>query len=700
MGKRPIILALLLLQALFSCAAFAQRNLKIAAKEAPAATTEVRVALVIGNAAYKESPLSNPVNDATDIAKALQDSGFRVILKRNAGTRDMRQAIREFGAELRRADVGLFYFAGHGIQIKGNNYLVPVGADIQNEADAEDLAIDAAYALRTMEDAQVKVSIVVLDACRNNPFSRSFRSASRGLAQMNAATGSVIAFATAPGSVAADGAGRNGVYTKHLLASLAQPDTDVLKVVQRTRANVYKETGGRQTPWESTSLIGDFYFRPSKALGAAPASPHLASAAPSSQSIKPGAAEQASQVRVDALPRTQIAIADFAGEAQSLPGLLAVLRGDLERSGVFRMVDAPSRGLTEASVVNYEEWQGRSAEALVMGSVGERPDGRFDIRFRLYDIAKRMPLGGIGYTASREQMRATAHRIADFVHERLSGDKGVFSSRLAYVAKGGDSYQLFIADADGANPEHALRSREAISSPVFSPDGRRLAYVSYEHSRPGQRRPVAYAHSLIDGKRVVSLNPTRGPFTAMTLAWAPDQKTLAVLARSDEGTLLYSVTPEGADMKVIGSSTSEDADPAFSPDGAWIYFTSNRSGSRQIHRMPANGGAAERVSLGRNESYSPAISPDGKTLAYITRENGADRLAAMDLSSGRVSVLAESALDQKPSFAPNGRYVIFAAEAEGQRVLRVASVNGREVARWILRSADSALGEPVWGPIP
>ncbi|MDO8473079.1 MAG: caspase family protein, partial [Dehalococcoidia bacterium] len=144
----------------------AQRNLNVAA--APA--NEQRVALVIGNSAYKDAPLPNPVNDAADIAKALQDAGFKVILKRNASTRDMRQAIREFGGELRRAQVGLFYFAGHGIQVKGANYLVPVGADIQVVADAEDLAFDANYALRTMEEAQVKVSIVILDACRNNPF--------------------------------------------------------------------------------------------------------------------------------------------------------------------------------------------------------------------------------------------------------------------------------------------------------------------------------------------------------------------------------------------------------------------------------------------------------------------------------------------------------------------------------------------------
>lgn len=241
----------------------------LAAFSAPA---QERVALVIGNGAYKSAPLANPVNDATDVSASLRSLGFQVTSRNNATLPEMRAAIRAFAAQLRRAQVGLFYYAGHGLQIAGNNYLVPVGADIRNEADAEDLSINMTYVLRTMEESQTKISIVILDACRNNPYARGFRSASTGLAQMNAATGSLIAFATAPGSVAADGAGRNGIYTKHLLQNLRHADTDVLKVFQRTRAGVVSETGGAQTPWESTSLVGDFHFRTSsQATAAAPA---------------------------------------------------------------------------------------------------------------------------------------------------------------------------------------------------------------------------------------------------------------------------------------------------------------------------------------------------------------------------------------------------------------------------------------------
>ncbi len=243
---------------------------------AVALQNEQRVALVIGNSAYKNAPLKNPANDAADMAATLRGYGFKVIWRTNANQREMRNAIREFGNELRRAQVGLFYFAGHGVQVKGVNYLVPVGADIQNEADAEDFSVDASYVIRTMEEAQVKVSIAILDACRNNPFARSFRSATPGLAQMNAATGSIVAFSTAPGGVAEDGSGRNGIYTGNLLASLREGDTDILKVFQRTRAAVVKETNGKQTPWESTSLIGDFFFRPPVGGGSVISKPPVA----------------------------------------------------------------------------------------------------------------------------------------------------------------------------------------------------------------------------------------------------------------------------------------------------------------------------------------------------------------------------------------------------------------------------------------
>lgn len=221
---------------------------------------EQRVALVIGNGAYKASPLKNPVNDATDMAQALRDKGFLVILKTNASRRQMVESVRDFGNQIKRGGVGFFYYAGHGIQSKGRNYLVPVGVDVQSEADLEFETVDASMVLAQMDDAGNRVNIMVLDACRDNPFARSFRTASRGLTQLDGAKGSFLAFATSPGSVASDGDGRNGIYTKHLLTSLRQSDTKLENVFKRVRVEVAKETGNKQIPWDSSSVLGEFYF--------------------------------------------------------------------------------------------------------------------------------------------------------------------------------------------------------------------------------------------------------------------------------------------------------------------------------------------------------------------------------------------------------------------------------------------------------
>jgi PQQ-dependent catabolism-associated CXXCW motif protein len=223
---------------------------------------EQRVALVIGNSAYEVGQLKNPVNDAEDMAQALRALGFQVTLRQNATHREMIEAINAFGQELKKGGVGLFYFAGHGVQSRGRNFLVPVNARINSEVQLEFDTVDANRVLAAMDGAGNRVNLVILDACRDNPFARSFRSASRGLAQMEAAQGSYIAFATGPGSVALDGDGRNGLYTHHLLQSLKHPDTDIDKVFRRVTADVSRATGGRQVPWISSSLTGDFYFRP------------------------------------------------------------------------------------------------------------------------------------------------------------------------------------------------------------------------------------------------------------------------------------------------------------------------------------------------------------------------------------------------------------------------------------------------------
>lgn len=238
------------------------RNLQVVASNAVTANRNQRIALVIGNANYREAPLLNSVNDARAIGKALQDSGFTVILRENTDQRGMMSALREFGDKLRSGGVGIFYYAGHGMQIKGRNYLIPVGANVEREDEVAYSAVDAQAVLDKMEAAGNASNIMILDACRNNPFTRSTRSGQAGLAQMDAPVGTLVAFATSPGAVASDGAGANGLYTQHLLDAMRKPGLKVEDVFKQVRANVRRDSQGKQVPWESTSLEGDFYFKP------------------------------------------------------------------------------------------------------------------------------------------------------------------------------------------------------------------------------------------------------------------------------------------------------------------------------------------------------------------------------------------------------------------------------------------------------
>ena len=223
-----------------------------------------RHALVIGNGAYQTAPLKNPLNDAEDMAATLKNLGFKVILKKNLNQRTMEDAIRNFGKQLKSGVVGFFYFSGHGMQVGNRNYLLPIDARIESESDVKYEAVDAGRVLGKMEDAGNQLNIVILDACRNNPYERAFRAEQKGLARMDAPMGSLIAYATSPGKVAADGPERNGVFTKYLIKHMVEPNLPIEQVLKRVRIDVARETNRLQIPWESSSLMGNFYFNSAK----------------------------------------------------------------------------------------------------------------------------------------------------------------------------------------------------------------------------------------------------------------------------------------------------------------------------------------------------------------------------------------------------------------------------------------------------
>ena len=386
--------------------------------------------------------------------------------------------------------------------------------------------------------------------------------------------------------------------------------------------------------------------------------------------------------------RMPIAVADFAGDPILNKTLTSILRSDLERSGLFKLIDTGSKPLAETTRPDYSEWKSRSADALIAGSLVVANSGRLEARFRLYDIARQSTLGGLAFVTSEDLLRTTGHRIADFVYEKLIGEPGVFSTRIAYVVKQGSRYELQIADADGQNAQAALISREPIISPSWSPDGSHLAYVSFEN-----KKPIVFIHSLATGKRHVAAN-FKGSNSAP--AWAPDGKSLALVLTKEGGSQLFTVNVDGSGVRRLTSSSGIDTEPRYSPDGQSIYFTSDRGGSPQIYRINANGGEMQRITFEGSYNVTPRPSPDGKSLAYITSSAGRFQLAIMDLASRQTQILTDSDKDESPTFSPNGRMILIATEVKGKGVLTAISIDGRIKQRLSVNAGD--VREPTWGP--
>ncbi|MEO8305161.1 MAG: Tol-Pal system beta propeller repeat protein TolB, partial [Betaproteobacteria bacterium] len=358
-----------------------------------------------------------------------------------------------------------------------------------------------------------------------------------------------------------------------------------------------------------------------------------------------------------------IAIVPFENESNWPLGITGIVAADLQRSGLFKMVSdtgiapRPSR----AEDVKFADFRARGADAVVVGSMKPLADGRVDVRFALLDAVKQTQLAAVAYAVTPAQFRATAHKIADVIYQKMTGDAGVFSTRIAYITKQGPRFELIVADADGGNPQAVVGSNEPLLSPSWSPDGTRLAYVSMEN-----KKPVIYVQSMATGARQVIAN-FRGSNSAPT--WSPDGRRLVVTLSKEGGSQLFLINADGTGVQRLLTSPGIDTEASFTPDGKALLFSSDRGGTPQVYRLTIASGQVERMTFDGNWNVSPRATPDGKGFVFVRREGGRFMIAIQDYASRQVQTLTSGPLDESPSIAPNSKLIIYAAQQGSRGIL-------------------------------
>jgi TolB protein len=397
----------------------------------------------------------------------------------------------------------------------------------------------------------------------------------------------------------------------------------------------------------------------------------------------------------DALPIAIVPFASPSGAAMQ-PGqsIDQVITADLAGSGRFKALDTADMLSRPAAgdAVDFRDWRALNMENLVVGRVEANGPGGYLVRFLLYDVYRGEQIIGYNIPTTAQDLRATAHHIADLIYETLTGTPGAFSTRIAYVtsvgARESNRVAIQIADADGYNEQTIVSSSDPLMSPAWSPDGRKLAYVSFEN-----RKSSIWIQEVFSGARekVASFKGING-----APAFSPDGRYLAMTLSKDGSPDIYVMDLARRQTRAVVKHWGIDTEPAWSPDGRYIVFTSDRGGAPQIYRVPVAGGEAKRLTFDGSYNARASYSADGKSLALITRRNGQYRIGVLDLGSGSMNVLSEGKLDESPSFAPNGSMIIYATRAEGKGVLAAVSTDGRVRQRLALKAGD--VRDPVWSP--
>jgi TolB protein len=392
-----------------------------------------------------------------------------------------------------------------------------------------------------------------------------------------------------------------------------------------------------------------------------------------------------------------IAIVPFGWNASggaSPADIAQIVTADLERTGQFRampvadMLQQPSSGRD----VRFENWRLTGVGHLVVGSVRPYTKDKYIVEFQLLDVFKERQMLGHSYTVPSKELRGVAHDISDLIYEAITGERGAFNTRIAYVAAllkdKKREYRLEISDTDGYNARTLLRSSHPIMSPTWSPDGRSVAYVSFEN-----RRSQVYVHPVFGGERE-QIAAFEGINSAP--AWSPDGRSLALTLSRDGNADIYIMDLASKRITRVTNTWAIDTEPAWMPDGQTLLFTSGRSGNPQIYRVTLPDGKPERLTFEGDYNASPVVSPDGRSIAMVHRSAGNYRIAVLDLKSRLFRVLTDGRLDETPSFAPNGSIVLYASQQGQQGVLAAVSIDGRTRQRLALHEGD--IREPTWAP--
>jgi TolB protein len=381
-----------------------------------------------------------------------------------------------------------------------------------------------------------------------------------------------------------------------------------------------------------------------------------------------------------------IAQLGFVGDAVA-DELSAIVNNDLSKSGLFRLIPAAagSAKTDYTQTPNTTALRAAGADAAVWGTL-QKVGAAYELRLRIQDTVRNAAIDNAVVTV-RSDVRFAGHQIADRIYEKITGQKGFFTSRLAYVTHlGRDAFELRVSDWDGQHPQVALRSKEPLMSLSFSPDNTRLAYVSFE-----SRKAVIYVHDLVTGARKVVAN-YRSSNSAPS--FSPSGSSIAAALSRDGLAQIYSMDSTGDNVRRLTQSSAIDTEPAYSADGSNIYFVSDRGGQPQIYRMSTSGANAQRVTFNGDYNVSPAVSPDGRLLAYIARRNGRFVTAVMDLNSQQETIVSDGSADESPSFVSNSQFVIYASKVKGRGVLTLASVDGK--VRSILSLPNADIREPAF----